>query len=85
MSEPLEVLRGIWRSQGQTDADLGSETKSCKRMDDAGVGFEDFADGTTDLAAAWHARLEREGKLANSGDGSVRELILGADVPVPGD
>jgi hypothetical protein len=80
MSEPLEVLRGIWRSQGQMDADLGSETKSCKRMDDAGVGFEDFADNATDLAAAWRARLEREGKLAKSGDDSVRELVLG-----PGD
>jgi hypothetical protein len=80
MSEPLEVLRGIWRSQGQMDADLGSETKSCKRMDDAGVGFEDFADDATDLAAAWRARLECEGKLAKSGDDSVRELVLG-----PGD
>jgi hypothetical protein len=80
MSEALEMLRGIWRSQGQLDADLGSETKSCKRMDDAGVGFEDFADDATDLAAAWRARLEREGKLAKSDDSSVRELVLG-----PGD
>jgi hypothetical protein len=77
MSEPLEVLRGIWRSQGQLDTDLGSETKSCKRMDDAGVGFEDFADGATDLVAAWRDRLEREGKLAKSGD-TVRELVLGS-------
>jgi hypothetical protein len=83
MSEPLEVLRGIWRSQGQIGTDLGSETKSCKRMDDAGVGFEDFADGATDLSAAWRARLEREGKLAESG-GTVRDLILGADAPVAG-
>ena len=73
------MLRGIWRSQGQLGDDLGSETKSCKRMDDAGVGFDDFADGTTDLTVAWRARLEREGKLARS-EGSVRELILG-----PGD
>jgi hypothetical protein len=71
MSEPLEVLRGIWRSQGQIGTDLGSETKSCKRMDDAGV------------SAAWRARLEREGKLAESG-GTVRDLILGADAPVAG-
>lgn len=78
--EPLEVLRGIWRGRGQTGDGLGSETKSCKRMDDAGVGFEDFADGAADLSAAWRARLEREGKLARSGDASVRELILG-----PGD
>jgi hypothetical protein len=95
MSEPLEVLRAIWRSQGQTGpgqtgpgqtgAVLGSETKSCKRMDDAGVGFEDFADGATDLAAAWRARLEREGKLVQSGEGSVRDLILGPGVSVIGD
>jgi hypothetical protein len=90
MSEPLEVLRGIWRSQGQTGpgqtgGDLGSETKSCKRMDDAGVGFEDFADGATDLAAAWRARLEREGKLVRSDEGSVRDLILGPGVSVVGD
>jgi hypothetical protein len=84
MSEPLEVLRGIWRSHGQTGTDLGSETKSCKRMDDAGVGFEDFADGAADLATAWRARLEREGKLAQSGD-TVRDLVLGPGVSVPGD
>ena len=76
MSEPLEVLRGIWRSSGQMDADLGTETKSCKRMDDAGVGFEDFADGAADLATAWRTRLEREGKLVQSG-GTVRDLVLG--------
>jgi hypothetical protein len=84
MSEPLEVLRTIWRSQGQTGADLGSETKSCKRMDDAGVGFEDFADGTADLATAWRDRLEREGKLTRS-SGTVRDLVLGPDASVPGD
>jgi len=84
MSEPLEVLRGIWRSQGQTGTDLGSETKSCKRMDDAGVGFEDFADGAADLATAWHARLEREGKLCRSGD-TVRDLVLGPVGPISGD
>jgi hypothetical protein len=83
MSEPLEVLRAIWRSNGQTGADLGSETKSCKRMDDAGVGFEDFADGTDDLASAWRARLEREGKLTESG-GTVRDLVLGTGASVPG-
>jgi hypothetical protein len=84
MSEPLEVLRGIWRGTGQIDADLGSETKSCKRMDEAGVGFEDFADGAADLAAAWRTRLEREGKLTQSGD-TLRDLILGPGASVPGD
>jgi len=77
-SEALEVLREVWRGQGQTAESLddGSE-KTCRRMDDAGVGFDDFAAGEgVDLATAWHARLQREGKLSTSG-GSVRELVLG--------
>jgi hypothetical protein len=76
-AEALDVLREIWRVQGQTAADLdeGCGQKSCKRMDDAGVGFEDFApDG--DRAAAWRATLAREGKLSPS-EGSVRDLVLG--------
>lgn len=78
-AEALDVLREIWRSQGQTAADLDDscEQKSCKRMDDAGVGFDDFAaDG--DLAGAWRAKLAREGKLSDSG-GTVRDLVLGPD------
>ncbi len=78
-AEALEVLREVWRSQGQTAASLddSSGEKSCKRMADAGVGFDDFADGEgADLGAAWRARLEREGKLTRSG-GSVRDLVLG--------
>ena len=77
--EALEVLREVWRSQGQIAVDLddGCE-KACKRMTDAGVGFEDFAAGEdTDLNVAWRARLEREGKLNRSG-GSVRDLVLGS-------
>jgi uncharacterized protein (DUF2147 family) len=81
-AEALSVLREIWRVQGQTAADLDEECgqKTCKKMDDAGVGFEDFApDG--DKAAAWRATLAREGKLSRSG-GSVRDLVLGtADAP----
>jgi hypothetical protein len=76
-AEALYVLREIWRGQGQTAADLDEECgqKTCKRMDDAGVGFDDFApDG--DRAAAWRATLAREGKLSRSG-GSVRDLVLG--------
>jgi len=78
-AEALDVLREIWRSQGQTAADLDDscEQKSCKRMDDAGVGFDDFAaDG--DLASAWRAKLAREGKLSRS-EGTVRDLVLGPD------
>lgn len=78
-AEALEVLREVWRSQGQTAADLADPTgeqKSCKRMADAGVGFDDFAAGQEDLTAAWRARLDREGKLNRSG-GSIRDLVLG--------
>jgi hypothetical protein len=77
-AEALDVLREIWRSQGQTAAELDEDCgqKSCKRMDDAGVGYEGFApDG--DKAAAWRATLAREGKLSRSG-GSVRDLVLGS-------
>jgi hypothetical protein len=81
--EALEVLREVWRSQGQTSADIddtGCE-KSCKRMTDAGVGFQDFAAGEdVDLNVAWRARLEREGKLSGSG-GSVRAIVLGSAEP----
>ncbi len=78
-AEVLEVLREVWRSQGQTAADLDDEDceKSCKRMTDAGVGFEDFAgENDADRIEAWRGRLAREGKLSRSG-GSVRDLILG--------
>lgn len=84
-AEALEVLREVWRGQGQTAADLDdlSCEKSCKRMTDAGVGYEDFAgDSDVDRMAAWRARLEREGKLAQTG-GSVRDLVLGPRDPAP--
>ena len=76
-AEALQVLREIWHSQEQTSADLDDacEQKTCKRMDDAGVGFDDFAEDG-DLAAAWRAKLAREGKLSDS-PGSVRDLVLG--------
>lgn len=75
-AEALEVLRDIWRGQAQTadDLDDGCETH-CKRMTDAGVGFDQYAAGDeTDRRTAWRARLEREGKLSPAG--SVRDLIL---------
>jgi hypothetical protein len=82
-AEALEVLRAVWRSQGQTTlelADEAGEKKTCKRMADAGVGYDDFAAGEEDLSSSWRARLEREGKLNQAG-GSVRDLVLGsADV-----
>jgi hypothetical protein len=76
-AEALSVLREIWRVQGQTAADLDEECgqKTCKKMDDAGVGFDGFApDG--DKTSAWRATLAREGKLSRSG-ASVRDLVLG--------
>jgi uncharacterized protein (DUF2147 family) len=76
-AEALDVLREIWRGQGQTAVNLDDDCgqKTCKKMDDAGVGFDDFApDG--DKVAAWRATLAREGKLRRSG-GSVRDLVMG--------
>jgi hypothetical protein len=80
-AEALEVLREVWRSQQQDASDLddGCEAKSCRRMTDAGVGFDEFAaEGATgkDLATAWRDRLKREGKYDASG-GTLRDLILG--------
>jgi hypothetical protein len=75
-AETLEVLRDVWRAQGQDGADLDDSCEShCKKMTDAGVGFDDYAAGDeTDRAAAWRARLEREGKLGAAG--SLRDLIV---------
>jgi hypothetical protein len=76
-AEALEVLRDLWRSQAQADLDLGDdcETKACKKMSDAGVGFDDYAGGDESArSAAWKARLEREGKLGSAG--SLRDLIM---------
>jgi len=56
------------------------ETKSCRRMTDAGVGLDEFgSEGAAtekDLAAAWRDRLVREGKYNASG-GTLRDLVLG--------
>ena len=81
-ADALEVLRDVWRSRGQLDLDLGDdcETKACRKMADAGVGFDDFAgEGEAERSAAWRARLEREGKLGQAG--SLRDLILPPDGP----
>ncbi|MFJ1758940.1 hypothetical protein ACIOD2_01405 [Amycolatopsis sp. NPDC088138] len=77
MDEPgdaLKVLRAVWRAGGQTEEDLDcGPQKSCKSM--ANVGFDRFAEDD-DPAAAWRARLAREGKL---GDSTVGDLVLGPD------
>jgi hypothetical protein len=74
--EALEVLRDVWRAQAQTVADLDDCGEShCKRMTDAGVGFDDYAEGdAADRSAAWRDRLAREGKLSPAG--SLRDLIM---------
>src|ERR1700745_3424994 len=68
-AEALEVLRDVWRGQAQTAADLDDSCVShCKKMTDAGVGFDDYAAGdATDRITAWRARLERGGKLGSPG------------------
>jgi hypothetical protein len=75
-AEALEVLRDLWHGQAQGTADLDAfRESSCKRMTDAGVGFDEFAAGDEqDRAAAWRARLEREGKLGTAG--SLADLVL---------
>jgi hypothetical protein len=91
--EVLGVLREVWRTTGQDAAQAGApgdedreEGKTCRRMADAGVGFDGFGEdapgeespgNVADLAAAWRARLRREGKY-NAGGGSVRDLIMGS-------
>jgi hypothetical protein len=71
----LEVLRDVWRAQGPSD-DLPDSCEShCKKMTDAGVGFDDYAAGDEgDRISAWRARLAREGKLSNRG--SLADLVL---------
>ena len=75
-AEALEVLRDVWRGQAQTVADLDDSCEShCKKMTDAGVGFDDYAAGdATDRITAWRARLEREGKLSLVG--SLRDVVM---------
>jgi hypothetical protein len=81
----LEVLRDVWRAQAQTVADLDDSCEShCKKMTDAGVGFDDYAAGdATDRAEAWRSRLEREGKLGARG--SLRDLIMRPGETAAGD
>ena len=75
-AEALEVLRDVWRGQAQSVADLDDSCEShCKKMTDAGVGFDDYAAGdAVDRVTAWRARLAREGKLSTAG--SLADLIL---------
>ncbi|WP_028850727.1 hypothetical protein [Thermocrispum municipale] len=75
--EAVEVLRDIWRAQGRHPAEVmdTSSGKHCKRM--AHVGYSELAGDTDDPAAAWRARLARDGKLRPGG--SLRDLVFGSD------
>jgi len=96
-TEPSDVLRDLWRSQEQAEAlDDDCEAKSCRRMTDAGVGFDEFAAqagpvsqpstasqaNAADLATAWRDRLKREGKYNASG-GTLRDLVMGPSATGP--
>jgi hypothetical protein len=72
----LEVLRDVWRAQAQNATDLADSSEShCKKMTDAGVGFDDYAAGDeTGRITAWRARLAREGKLSPAG--TLADLVL---------
>lgn len=86
--QALSVLRGIWRAQQQSGADIGpSTTKVCKNMKDIGfggmagetpVGVSTAGPVDDEQRTAWRARLEREGKIV-PGATSVRDLIMGSD------
>jgi hypothetical protein len=82
-SEPndaVEVLRTVWSAEPTTSDGLEAlpVAKVCKNMKD--VSFDGMAEPGSDLRQAWRDRLQREGKLNTSG-GSIRDLVLGADVP----
>jgi len=85
-SEALPVLRGIWKAQRQSAADIEapSTTKVCKNMKN--IGFGGIANGGADtdstagpvgddLRSAWRDRLAREGKIV-PGARSVRDLVM---------
>jgi hypothetical protein len=88
-AQALSALRGIWKAQGQTSADLDEvcgNTTACKSME--AVGFQGLGDDIetptkanpsvgNNLRAAWKTKLEREGKL-NSQGSSVRDLVFGS-------
>jgi hypothetical protein len=85
--QALSALRGIWKAQGQSSADLDEacgNNNICKSM--SSVGFEGLADESDtpantppsvsgNLRAAWKRKLEREGKLSSEA-GSVRDLVF---------
>ncbi|HEY6423656.1 MAG TPA: hypothetical protein VIY28_10510 [Pseudonocardiaceae bacterium] len=86
--QALTALRGVWKAQGQTSADVDEpcgNTTACKSMDS--VGFQGLTDelespGKADpsvsnnLRSAWKTKLEREGKLSSGT--SLRDVVFGS-------
>jgi hypothetical protein len=78
-TEAREVLQAVWgsTSQGAADLDDCDTGQACRKMTEAGVGYDDFGGATEEArASSWRARLEREGKLSTSGR-SLRDLVFG--------
>jgi hypothetical protein len=74
-AETMEVLREVWRSQGQDTSDLDEDcnnSAACKKLEKAGVGFGGANE--EDRAMSWKARLESEGK---AGGTSLGAFVLG--------
>jgi len=75
--EAREVLREVWKAQGQGSEELDEAcgtAKSCKKMAD--VGFDGLAGSGGDVRTAWRDQLRREGKLDPRAD-SIGDLVLG--------
>jgi hypothetical protein len=78
--DALNVLRAHWQATNIDRESLDEECgpqKTCKNMKD--VSFDGFGEPGADLASAWKAKLEREGKLKNDGQ-TIRDLVLGDHV-----
>lgn len=81
MNDGQDVIRDVWAvsaCEGELELERGP-AKRCRNM--VGISFDAMAPAGTDLRQAWRQRLAEEGKLA-TGAGTVRDLVLGGDVPL---
>ena len=77
IEQAAEVLKSVWQGNPGTMAELDDEcnpNKVCRNMKD--VTYDGFGEEGESVAAAWKAKLAREGKLAAGG--SIGDLILGS-------